>query len=133
MGKQKHRILVVDDDRDLVESLRVVLEANGYDVDGVYSIEEADQALAQTKPDLIVLDVMLSTKSDGFHMSYKLKKDPELKDIPILMLTGIESETGFKFSKEEDEEYLPVEEYVTKPVENDALLAHVKRLLEQAG
>ena len=128
----KGTILIVDDDVDLVEALRIPLEAEGYAVEAAHNPKEADEALRKGKPDLILLDVMLTSKTDGFHISYKLKKDDLYKNIPILMLTAIESETGMKFSPEKDEDYLPVEDYITKPVEPSELLARIQKLLKPA-
>ena len=129
---ESKKILIVDDDQDLVASMRIPLEAEGFTVEPAYSVEEADVALKRERPDLIILDVMLSTKTDGFQMSYKIKKDERLKDIPILMLTGIESETPFKFSPGKDGDYLPVEGYLTKPVEPETLINRAKELLKLA-
>ena len=82
------------------------------------------------KPDLAILDVMMVSWQDGFELARQLKKDPALKDTPILMLTGVESKTGFEFkSSAGDKEWLPVEGFLDKPVEPDILLDEVERLL----
>jgi len=82
------------------------------------------------KPDLIILDVMMSTWQDGFEMSRELKKDPQFKDVPILMLTGIKDKTGMDFkSAAGDPAWCPVEAFLEKPVEPAILLAEVEKLL----
>jgi len=124
------RILIVDDDVDLTKALKVTLESRKYTVvTAVDRAEGMEKAQAQ-KPDLFILDVMMGTWQDGFEMSRELKKDPRFKDTPILMLTSIEERTGMEFkSTAGDPNWLPVEGFMEKPVEPEALLAEVKRLL----
>jgi len=124
------KILVIDDDQDLTSALQVVLESNQYSVRVASSPEEGMEKLNAEKPDLIILDVMMTTWQDGFDMARKLKKDDEFKAIPILMLTGVEDKTGLEFKSEAgDEEWLPVEQFLTKPVEPATLIEEVKKLL----
>lgn len=132
---EKPKVLVIDDDPDLVESIRITLEANNYEV---YSAENGTEGLRLVKeihPDLIVLDVMMDTITEGFQVSYKLRsRDPqseykEYSDIPIIMLTGISQKMHMKFSTETDEDFLPVNEFIEKPIRLDALLEKVKKLV----
>ena len=127
------RILVIDDDPDLVEVIRLVLEADGYQV---YSAINGAQGLQQVKeinPDLIILDVMMDYTTEGFQVPLALRS-PEpaseyaaYRDIPILMLTAIHSTTPLRFTPEED--YLPVDDFVEKPLEPADLVAKVEALL----
>jgi len=126
-------VLITDDDPDIVEALKTVLEASGFAVDTAPNGEECLRKLREAKPDLLILDVMMSTETEGFHVAYEIRKDPALRDLPILMLTAIEQKSGFKFSPDEDKEYLPVEEFVTKPVEPDELVARVNELIAKAS
>jgi len=132
---EKPKVLVIDDDPDLVESIRITLEANNYEV---YRAENGTEGLRLVKeihPDLIVLDVMMDTITEGFQVSYQLRsRDPqseykEYSDIPIIMLTGISQKMHMKFSTETDEDFLPVNEFIEKPIRLEALLEKVKKLV----
>jgi DNA-binding response OmpR family regulator len=83
------RILIIDDDPDISEAMRVVLENAGFSVD--YA-EDGNKGLGQMKsarPDLIILDVMMNTSQEGFVVSRTIKNNPDYKDIPIVMLTAV--------------------------------------------
>jgi DNA-binding response OmpR family regulator len=130
MDKQK--ILIVDDDIDLTGSLRVVFEHAGYCAMTAASRSEGMEKIKKEQPDLIILDVMMETWQDGFEMSRDLKKDPQHKDTPILMLTSIEEATGVEVkSSVGDPTWLPVDAFLDKPVSPDTLLAQVKKLLQR--
>ena len=133
MGGEPKRILVVDDDRDIVEALKTVLEASGYVVRTAASGSECLARVAEEPPDLIILDVMMERDTEGFHISYKLKGDPATKHIPILMLTAVGKKFGYKFSPQEDQEYLPVEDFVEKPVDPRELVKRVEALVGKGG
>ena len=126
------KILVIDDDADFVESIKVILEAKGY---RVFSAANKDDGLAKIKeimPDLIIMDVMLEKMSDGFDLSRKLKSDEKYKKIPLLMLTAIGDKTGFKFSDVAgDKIWLPVDDYAEKPIKPEELISKVERLISK--
>ncbi|MBM4039342.1 MAG: response regulator [Planctomycetes bacterium] len=122
-------ILIADDDPDIVEAIKTVLEASGFEVESAPNGQECLRKLRRRKPSLLILDVMMTTETEGFHVAYEIRDDPALRDLPILMLTAIEQKTGFKFSPSQDEDYLPVEQFVTKPIEPDELLRRVNELL----
>jgi len=124
------RILIVDDDVDLTKALKVTLESRKYTVVTAADRAEGMEKAQAQKPDLFILDVMMGTWQDGFEMSRELKKDPRFKDTPILILTSIGERTGMEFkSTAGDPNWLPVEGFMEKPVEPEALLAEVERLL----
>ena len=134
---EREKILIIDDDRDLVEFMQIGLEANGY---VVYHAGNGNDGLRQVKeihPNLIILDVMMDTDTEGFQVSYKLRsQDPESEyqdcaDIPILMLTGISQKMNMKFSPEDDQNYLPVDAFMEKPVRLETLLEKVKSLIKK--
>ena len=128
MGNAK--ILVVDDDEDIRESLQAILEGRQYSVVTAASKDEGTEKVKAEKPDLLILDVMMSTWQDGFEMARELKKDPEFKSVPILMLTGVKEKTGIDFeSTAGDSTWCPVEGFLNKPVEPDVLLGQVEELL----
>jgi len=127
------KILVVDDDPDMVEVLRVILSSASYEVHSAASAEEGLAKLEEIKPDLLVLDVMLEDRSAGFRLAQTVRRDPEKRKLPIIMLTAIEDETGLKFSPETDGDYVPVDSYMTKPPEPARLLQEAERLLAGHG
>ncbi len=128
------KILIVDDDPDFAVVMKTVLEGEKYSVDTAPGKTEALQKLGADKPDLLILDVMMDTWSDGFEMARDLKKNPEYKDMPIIMLTGVEQRTGIEFkSTAGDPEWLPVDAFLDKPVEPKVLLAEVEKLLSNRG
>jgi CheY-like chemotaxis protein len=125
------RILIVDDDADITEIMRIVLENKKYSVDTASDSKDALNHLESQKPDLIILDVMMSTKSEGFDFSRDLKKNPKYRDIPILMLTAVKEKTGIDFKPEAgDETWLPVDEFLDKPVKPEQLIEKVESLLK---
>jgi CheY-like chemotaxis protein len=130
------KILVIEDDRDMVAAIRMPLEANGYEVLTAATGEEGLQEVKEAEPDLIILDVMMETTTAGFQVSLQLRNpDPEseyaaYRHIPILMLTAIHTTTSLRFGP--DEAYLPVDDFVDKPIDPDVLLKKVRTLIEQS-
>jgi len=128
----KATILVVDDDEDIRLAVQALLESRDYKVETAATKDEGLDKFTSVKPDLAILDVMMVSWQDGFELARELKKDPDLKNVPILMLTGVENKTGFEFkSAAGDEEWLPVEGFLDKPVEPEILLAEVEKLLNK--
>ncbi len=124
------KILIVDDDPDLTVVLKTVLEGESYVVDTAPGRAEGMEKLRVDKPDLLILDVMMATWSDGFEMARDIRKNPEYKDMPVIMLTGVEQRTGIGFkSSAGDPEWLPVDGFLDKPVEPHVLIAEVKKVL----
>jgi CheY-like chemotaxis protein len=123
-------ILVIDDDVNFVAAMKPVLQSKGYSVEAAHSKDEAMRKLEKSMPDLILLDIMMEKLTDGFDICYKLKHDPERKKIPVLALSSIMEETGFKFSPFTDGEYFEADDFLQKPVEPAILLGRVERLLK---
>ncbi len=127
------KILVIEDDLDMVTAIRMPLEANGYEVFHAATGEEGLQKVKEVEPDLIILDVMMETTTAGFQVSLQLRNpDPAseyaaYRDIPILMLTAIHTTTSLRFGP--DEAYLPVDDFVDKPIDPDVLLEKVQALI----
>lgn len=126
---EEAKILIVDDDPAFVEATTAILKSRSYKVEAAYDKEEAMEKIKKEEPDLILLDVMMQRLDDGFTICYKLKHDPELKQIPVLIITGVTKKTGFKFSPQTDGEYLEADDYVDKPIKAADLLERVKKLL----
>ena len=138
MGKVKEtrkmntppNILVVDDDPNFVKTIVPVLESKGYKVEAAYDSKEAMEKIEKLNPDLILLDIMMERLTSGFDLCYKLKHDPEMKNIPVLAISAITEETGLKFSPVTDGEYFEADDYVEKPVKPSDLLERVEKLLK---
>jgi CheY-like chemotaxis protein len=129
---EKAKILIVDDDADLTEALKTTLESRRYAVVTANDRTEGMEKVRAEKPDLVILDVMMSTWQDGFEMARELKKDPGSRDMPILILTAVKERTGIGFkSTAGDPDWLPVDGFLDKPVEPETLIDEVERLLSQ--
>ncbi len=130
------RILVIDDDPDERLTIRLPLEASGYTVAEAACTTEGLAAVAEVKPDLIVLDVMMDTKTAGFQLALDLHSpDPksqyrEFRNTPIIILTAIHNTTTLRFAPDPD--YLPVQYFLEKPIEPKTLLARVREFLGEA-
>ncbi len=125
------KILLVDDDVDFVEVNKEALEERGYQVVTAYNGEEALKKAVEESPDLVILDVIMSTPTEGIHVSHKLREHEETKNIPIIMLTAMRKRMDIKYNIEPEEEYLPVTEFVEKPIAPNKLVEKVERILER--
>jgi len=123
------KIMIIDDDIDLVEAMRITLETDNYEVIDAQDGQKGLEILKKEKPDLLILDVMMGTLDEGFHIAYQIRNDEEIKNIPILMVTAVGAQTGFEFDRQRDEDFLPVNEFIEKPVNPQVLLDTVKRNL----
>lgn len=128
---EKQTIMVIDDDVQLVETVRVLLESVGYNVIYSYRAEEGLEKARQLKPDLVLLDVMFAAPPgpDGFELSRRFHQDPELKDIPVLILSGVKKVLDFPFKVTPDETWMPVAGFLEKPIKPDELLAAIRQAL----
>lgn len=127
-----HKILIIDDDPDVVLALRMPLESAGYKVFAAHTQAEGLVAVDDVKPDLIILDVMMDTHTAGFQLAQKLH-GPDAKEehasIPIIMVTAVHQTTPLRF--EPDGDYLPVEAFIDKPIEPEKLLVEAAKLLKK--
>lgn len=129
------KILMIDDDPDVTLAIRIPLEAAGYEFHTAINSEEGFEKLGEINPDLIILDVMMETATEGFQTSLKLRDpspDAEYaahRDIPILMLTSVHTTTPLRFAPDED--YLPVDAFLEKSADPDQVLATVEELLSK--
>jgi len=120
------KVLVIDDDHEFVEAMVNVLDAKGYEVDSAPNGKIGIAKAKERKPDIILLDVMMTTKSEGFDVARELNKDKKLKDVPIIMITGVRKEMSLPFGFEPDENWLPVKGVLEKPVRPDVLLRTIE-------
>lgn len=129
------KILVIDDDPDLVEVIRLTLEASDYQVFSAASGAEGLEQVKEVEPDLIILDVMMDYTTEGFQVSLALRSpDPAseyaaFSQIPILMLTAIHTTTPLRFTPEKD--YLPVDAFIEKPLDPGDMVAKIEEMLAQ--
>ena len=128
--KSKTKILLVDDDKDFVEATKLVLESKPYEVIVAYDGDEGLVKARQESPDLIILDIIMPIKN-GFSAAEQLKKDPELKKIPVIMLTSFSEKVGETSLSVSQGLTLDTEDYVDKPVAPQELLRRVERLLKK--
>ncbi len=123
-------ILIIDDEQEFVEIVRTILTTKQYKVSCAYSADEGFSKLEKESPDAIILDVMMGKGAEGFIFARKMRKDPRFAKIPILMLTAMREKTGFDFPGERiHPKFLPVNEYMEKPIKPEALLEKLEQQL----
>lgn len=121
------RILIVDDDPDFVATTQLVLEHEGHSVDCAASSHEALESIAQDVPDLVILDVIMSSVLDGLSVSQEMASNPDYRNIPIVMVTSI---AGTNYAELfPTDEYMHVDTFLSKPVGSERLVKEVRRLL----
>ncbi|MBN2323847.1 MAG: response regulator [Spirochaetes bacterium] len=125
------KVLIIDDDVDIVEAEKLLLENRGYNVISAFDGKEGFRKIKEEKPDVIILDVMMATPDEGFHITRNIRNDPEISALPIVMVTSVGKVTGFKYDSERDREILPVDEYLEKPIKPEELIGAVERALSQ--
>jgi CheY-like chemotaxis protein len=121
------KVLVVDDDADLVDLMKTILESGGHEVVSAGNGSECMARIAEGAPEAIVLDVMMDRPGEGFDVARELRGRDETKKIPIIMLTSINQQQPLKFAPDED--WLPVDAFLEKPVKPDALLTALGKAL----
>ena len=123
------KILDVDDDLDVLEARKIVLEHNRFDVVQATNVKVAHEILENEKIDLIILDVMVEKNSDGFNFAQRIKMDERFKHIPIVMATAVNQRTPFTFDVKKDGAFLPVEKFMEKPIDPGDLIKAINGLL----
>ncbi len=128
---EKIKILLVDDDPDLIIAVKTILENNNYEVVTAYNKKEGMEKLLLEKPNLAILDVMMEETHDGFDLARGIKKIPEFEELPIIMLTSVDGLTGVNFKAAmSDPKWLPADDYLDKPVEPEELINTVVQVLK---
>lgn len=129
------KVLIIDDDIDVVEAMKIALESVGYEIESAGDSEEGFEKLFEFQPDLLILDVMMNTITEGFNAAWEIRSpDPnsrfkDFRDLPILMITAISSEQKMLFDPKKDEDFLPVNDFVEKPIAPRALIEKVQGLI----
>ena len=130
---QQTRLLIIDDDPDFVEGIRTILEAASYSVDVACNPKDGIQALQTGNYDLLLLDIMMGRGAEGIMIARKMRKDAKLREVPVLIITGIREQMAFLFPGEPvHPRFVQVDELVEKPVDPDFLLEKVSALLQAA-
>ncbi len=125
------RILIVDDDTDLLEGQRLFLEKQGYEVQTALSIEDGLARARETPPDMVIADLMMEHYDSGFVFCKKVRELPGLQHVPILMQTAAPRKMGFTFEagSSPGKEWMKVDEVLTKPVPLEHLLGKIQQYL----
>jgi two-component system alkaline phosphatase synthesis response regulator PhoP len=127
-------ILIIDDDKDLVNSIEIILQTKNYQVRIAFDGKEGYGKIEKKIPDLILLDVMMATDTEGFDLAYKLKENPKYRDIPIIMITSFTqkmAEQGPESFQHILGEAWPVSSFLEKPVDPEVLLSMVEKVLSE--
>jgi DNA-binding response OmpR family regulator len=135
MGDGKD-ILIIEDDKDLVNTVRIVLESKNYEVRTAYNGKEGYDQIQGKIPDLIILDVMMRTDTEGFDLAFKLKNNPDYQNIPILMVTSFPkkmAESGPEKFQHIMGESWPVSEFLEKPIDPEVLLETIDKIFQQGN
>ncbi|MHC4563315.1 MAG: response regulator transcription factor [Planctomycetota bacterium] len=127
-------VLIVDDDEDFADAAATVLGDAGHDIQIELSTESALASMEATRPDLLILDVMFpEDTAAGFELARTIHQRQDLKGTPMLMLTAVNVKFPLGFSSRDiDDEWMPVSEFLEKPVDFDVLLKKVDALLAKA-
>ena len=131
------KILLVDDDVDLVESIAQALSFHGFEIATAYSGKDGLKELLEFEPDLIVLDVMMENDTAGFEVASQIRNKrtqsrySKFSDVPIILLTAINQVTNSRFSLNEAQSFLPdINDFITKPFKIDNLIDRINAILE---
>jgi len=129
---EKRRILIIDDDTDLLSSLQIILEDRDFDVHTASTKEDGFKLLKSINPDLLIQDIMMESDLEGYGILNTLKSDPAFRQLPIIMLTGIAEamEVNFRSAIEDDPEMFPAVVFLDKPVEPDVLFTEINAILK---
>ncbi len=125
------RILIVDDDEDLLQSQSLLLKSRGYEVETASDVEKAIEKVREIKPDLILADIMMEHYDTGFVFCKKARDVEGMSNVPILMQTSASKKVGFTFesSTPKEREWMNVNEVLTKPVPFDQLIGKIESYL----
>jgi len=126
-------ILVIDDDPDFLEFARIVLESRGYEVLTAESTEEGLALMRQTQPDVVLLDVVMSYTFNGLDATREIQEDPQLKRIPVILISAIVSGAESELFPASEDKGLTPHLFMSKPIEPSELLNRVNELIHHRG
>lgn len=125
------KIIIIDDNRDFLFTMETFLKRNGFETLTADDGQKGLDLIEKERPDLVLLDVMMETLFSGFEVCKRLRTSPDLKNIPIIGISGMGDELGVHFDKQKDEEYFSPDDFFEKPVDKEKLLSRIKELLER--
>ena len=130
MNNNRKTILVIDDDIDYLEQMKIQLTSFGFNTIAAESQKEGEEIINKTKPDLVIVDMMMENQDSGFIFCYKLKK--KYPDVPIIIATAVTAETGMIFSlnTEEERSWIKADLYLEKGIRSDQLQREINKLLK---
>ena len=127
------RLLMIDDDPDFVSGIKAILDKEGFEVDVAYNPKDGMNALQTKQYDLLLLDIMMGRGAEGIMIARKLRKDAKLRELPVLIMTGMREQIAFLFPGEPiHPRFVEIDELVEKPVEPKMLLDKVNSLIAAA-
>ena len=130
---QQTKLLIIDDDPDFVEGIKAILDAANYQVDVAYNPKDGLNALQSGNYDMLLLDIMMGRGAEGIMVARKMRNDKKLREVPVLIITGIREQMAFLFpGAPAHPRFVEVDELVEKPVEPQLLLEKVSALLKLA-
>lgn len=129
MSSQQNKILIIEDDKDMVEALKIILEGKFYQVEAAFNGKQGLEKIEEDQPDLVILDLLLPGEN-GAIICHTLKHSPKYQNIPILVLTALARKVEEKVFSHPEEELLAADEYLDKPIEPQDLIHKVEKLLE---
>ena len=129
MGNDAAKVVIVDDNTDYLFTMKTFLSRNGFEVETAPDGQKGIELIKELRPDVVLLDVMMETTFSGFEVCRQIRNNPELKDMPIIGITGMEDELGLKFDKYDDADYFSPNVFFDKPVDKDALLKKINELI----
>ena len=128
------KLLIIDDDPDYVDGIKSILDKAGYHVEVAYNPKDGFEALKSGAFDLLLLDIMMGRGAEGVMVARKINKDPKLREIPVLIITGIREQMAFLFPGQPvHPRLLPTDALLEKPVDPALLLEKVEALLKEAA
>lgn len=120
------KILIVDDDSDVVDLISLVLKTRGYNVYSAESGEECLKILKKKKPDLVILDIMMETITEGINICYEIKNNPEYQNISVILISSIDKSMGFHI----DTEFMKADKFLDKPLEPENLIKNIENIFK---
>lgn len=130
MAEISGRVMIVDDDPDFLEQMRMYLESRGYAVSSASNRPAGEKLLDEIEPDIAVLDLMMENEDDGFVLSYRIKQ--KFPNIPVILVTAVTHETGLEFDETDDAgHWIKADTILAKPIRFEQLEREIARLLRE--
>jgi CheY-like chemotaxis protein len=130
--EEKPKILIIDDDPDVVFAVTAMLEASGFEALSAKTGIEGLERVRLDRPDLILLDLMIESHDTGFQVAKQIKGDPTTRRIPIIMVSAVRAKTGFGFEQPRDGHWMKTEAFLEKPYEPQVVIAKIRETLAAA-